>query len=233
MTGHDRSKDARNLVEGWMDMKKMLALLALAAIGLTAGCGGDDTEGSAPVTSSEAPTMSAGESETVPKDEPLGLEPSSPSGEETEVLPGLSITLPDGSVIHDPGTPEGAEETVTYRMPDAVGGLPALQVSTGTGIDIYSETWVREKSFSIDAAYDDVHRSVEQWPGAAQAVAFSWSEEVPLATGEVLATEVASLWLVTEEGQFYSVMAVAPAGELEGSAVLDAMLSAELVQGEG
>lgn len=208
-------------------MKKMLTLLTIAAIAMTAGCGDDDGENSSSATST--PSMNAGEAETVPGDEPLGIAPASPSGETTEVVPGLTITLPDGASVHDPGTPAGAGETVTYRMADAVDGLPALQITTAEGIDIYSETWVREKSFTIDAKVSEVHRSVEQWPGATRAVAFNWAEEVPLTTGGTLATEVASLWLATADGRYYSVMAVAREGELEGSAALDAMLSAELV----
>lgn len=65
-------------------------------------------------------------------------------------------------------------------------------------------------------------------PGADRAIAFNWSEDIPLDTGEVLETEVASLWPVTQDGRFSSVMAVAAAGKVEDSAVLTAMLSAEL-----
>lgn len=50
-------------------------------------------------------------------------------------------------------------------MPDAVGGLPALQIKAAEGVDTFSETWVHEKAFSINAVYDDVHRSAETWPG--------------------------------------------------------------------
>ena len=211
-------------------MKKTLMCVALALLGLSAGCAGGgsgeaSTEGTKDSATSATDPKAA---EMAPKDAALGLVPSSPEGDAVEVLPGLVVTVPEGAVIREPEVADPTVETVTYRMDGAVDGLPALQIRSGTGLDIHSQTWLEEQSLSINATITDVHRSVEEWPGAAQAVAFNWTSEVTTAAGAAK-DDVATLWLSTDSGQFYSLTAVAPEGELQDSAVLDALLSAELV----
>ena len=210
-------------------VNKTLTGVALVLLGLLAGCaGGVPDEASADGTHGAVTTPADPRAAVMaPEDPPLGLVPSSPEGDSVEVLPGLIVTVPEGAVVREPAVTDPSVETVTYRMDGAVDGLPALQIKSGTDLDIHAQTWLEEQSMTIDATITDIHRSVEDWPGAAQAVAFSWTSEVTTSSGPAK-NDVATLWLVTDSGQFYSLMAVAREGTLQDSEVHEALLSAEL-----
>lgn len=198
-----------------------LLVLALAGCAGQDGAGTDDTSGA--TTSQEAGDMT-------PTDAPLGLTPSEPQGREVSPVEGLTLTVPDGT-SEEPATTDQGTTTAVYRLPDgdAASGLPALQVQAGDlGRGLTEETYTQQQLLLGAGINSDVHRSAEQWPGAAEAVALAWSQEVEEDGGATHTNDVLQLWLVDEQGRTFTVMAVAPEGELEGSAAEDAVLSATL-----
>lgn len=172
------------------------------------------------------------EKEMMPAGKPLGLDVMQPPGSPEEVVPGLTVTVPDGAAKEEASTSELA--AVTYRMPNAVDGLPVLQVaSAGLSSDsVYAETWVQEKALATDPKVSDIHRSQEQWPNATEAVAFAWTQQIALQDDSVLEAEVLTLWLRDAAGHSFKLTAMAPRGELTGSASYEALLSATLTDDE-
>lgn len=209
-----------------MTLPRSLLLVPLVALAL-AGCAGGGDDG--PTAASSGATA---ENPMAPSDEPLGLEPTSPEGEVVTPVAGLSLTLPEGTVEDGSSTADGVTTSV-YRLPDRdpVTGLPAIQVQGGSsfGRDIEAETHTQQQLVVGSGTSSDVHRSYEEWPGAAAAVAMTWTQEVQTDSGEPHANDVVSLWLVDEQGRGYTVMATGAEGEIEpGSPAYDALLSATL-----
>ncbi|TRW44974.1 hypothetical protein [Georgenia yuyongxinii] len=205
---------------------RSLAVVPLIVLAL-AGCAGQDGEGTddaaGATTSQEAGDMT-------PTDAPLGLVPSDAAGREVSPVDGLTLTVPDATSEEAPTTDKGMT-TAVYRLPggDAASGLPALQVQGGDpGRGLAEETYVQQQLLVGAGINSDIHRSAEEWPGAAEAVALTWSQSVEEDGGGTHTNDVLQLWLVDEQGRTYSVMAVAPEGELDGSAAEDAVLSATL-----
>ncbi|WP_127132238.1 hypothetical protein [Georgenia sp. SYP-B2076] len=201
------------------------ALAVLALAGCAAGGGGGAADAPASAASEEA------ENPMTPTDEPLGISPTRPTGDAVDPVKGLTLTLPGGTE-EESSKEESGLTTVVYRLPggDAASGLPVIQVqSDDGGRDLTEETYTQQQALVGAGINSDVHRSAETWPGAAEAMALTWTQAVEEDGGGSHANDVFWLWLVDEQGRGYNVMAVAPEGELEpGSETYDAVLSATL-----
>lgn len=213
---------------------RVLAITGVVLVALAAGCSGaeEDPQGTTPPTQQHTQGPEGLDPETeqemMPEGKPLGLQVTAPEGTKADPVPGLTVTVPQAAVEEDAST---ADLTITtYRMESAVDGIPALQVaSAGNSQDsVYAETWVQETKLSTDPKISDIHRSQEQWPGATEAVAFGWKQQIPLQDGSMLDAEVLTLWLRDTTGHSFKLTAMAPDGELSGSPVENALLSATL-----
>lgn len=220
-----------------MNRRVWTIVTGIVVLAVCTACGG--TPSSPPAGNGTSPTGENGEpgsqqiDDPVPPPDPsLGLTPvTSPEGTAHIVVPGLEVALPEVAREDDSVKPAGSATTVTYRFGPEGEDFPALQVSTAgaTADSLAAVSWVDEATMRADAAVTQFHRSTETWPEAAEAVATAWTQDIALVDGDSVTVDVLTLWLKSASGDSYKVIAYAPHGELEGSAVEQALLSAVLV----
>ena len=78
-----------------------------------------------------------------------------------------------------------------------------------------------------DPAISAVHRSVERWPGAAEVIAMTWTQEVT--RGDSSTTfDALVLWMRARSGAAVQILAFAEPGQLESSPARAVVLSSDL-----
>jgi len=217
---------------------RLTAALALAAMTLLpAACTGASGAGTSTGASSGAPTGDAATPSSAsglddfvaPTAAPLGIRPTTPEGTRTEVFPGLTFTLPTTATEVDGRTTTGQAPNRVFRLGAPGETFPALEVvdmGAGGG-SLASSTWTQEKLALADPAITDIRRSLESWPGAAEAVAITWTQTVGEGEDEITLDSLL-LWVRATSGDAFRIAVHAPTGHLEGSDALAVALSAEL-----
>lgn len=194
----------------------------LAAVALLAACGGGGTTPEPP-ESSPASTFA-------PTGEPSTLTPAPLDGQVVELEGAGTITVPAGATTDGAGATGQANEQILFRMPGAdAEGVPAVQVTWGpdpTGA--YEQSWTSEQAARVDENVSEYVRSAVDWPGSAESVVATWTEEVPLTTGESAVVEGMRLTVRTADGVTVVVIALTRTGELEGSDAVAALRSLTL-----
>jgi hypothetical protein len=200
--------------------------LRLAAVGtviasvlLLTGCSGGDGDAAAPTTPGAAGVIA-------PTGAPSDLTPvTGASGTSTDLGGAATITLPAGATSEDPTTTANGHNQV-FRMPgaDATTKLPAVSVlwqdkATAGAVE---QSWATEKTRVAQGATNYVRSSVT-WPGSVASVVATWDESVAMQDGSTLQTQALGLWLQSKDGSVVFAIAFAKAGELDGSAALDAI----------
>lgn len=185
-------------------------------------------------TASSGPVASASTSvdpqdPVAPKSPSLGITQASAPGTPTEVFDGLTVTLPPTAREDTAYTPQGSAPGRAFRLSPDGANLPAVEVvapgvTTGS---LAAVSWTDESVMLADPSITDVRRSVESWPGATEAVAMSWTQEVATAP-EPVTLDAFVLWLRDAAGQTYKISAYVPTGTLAGSEAYAIVLSSQL-----
>lgn len=164
-----------------------------------------------------------------PTGTPLGIAPVPSAGTRTEVLPGLTVTLPESAHEDSAFVPSGPAPSRRFLFGTAGEDLPAFQVTAirpelGSLRDL---SWTDEAFMKADPAISDVHRSVERWPGAAEVIAMTWTQEVT--RGDSSTTfDALVLWMRARSGAAFQILAFAEPGQLESSPARAVVLSSDL-----
>lgn len=217
---------ASPLTIGDLVLRPPLALTAsLAVVALLAACGGGVTDNGSASGSEPSPT-----GVFAPTGEPSTLTPATPEGQTVELDGAGTIVVPEGSTSDGPAVVGEGTQQVLYRLPDAdEEGVPAVQVTWGQdATGVYEQSWTSEQAAQVDQNVSDYVRSVVEWPGSAESVVATWSEDVPLTTGDVAVVDGMRLTVRTDDGVTVVVIALAREGELEGSAAVESLRSLSL-----
>lgn len=231
----------------WLKRRAVVRLIGAAGVlGGLAACG----RGTQPQTAgSSAPAGAGGEAVSEPtaaavpswrsavdiQVEPdmasRGFKPTAPQGKVVEVDGGLKVIVPEGSKIDRGSNDKGIPE-LRILLPDAEIGFPRLLVQhvKSFGRSLAEETQVQEVILSTEKSRNSyVCRSREQWPGAKEAIAMSWSSSAPLENGDELPVDGIAFWLADDSGGGWVLYAAAPKGEMrEGTPLWETLFSARL-----
>lgn len=160
-----------------------------------------------------------------------GFTPTSPQGEVVEADGGLKVTVPENSKVNRASNENGVPET-RILLPGAETGFPRLLVQhvESFGRSLAEETQVQEVFLSTEKSRNSyVYRSREQWPGAKEAIAMSWSSSAPLENGDEIPVDGIAFWLADDAGGGWVLYAAAPKGEMrEGTPLWEALFSVQL-----
>lgn len=156
--------------------------------------------------------------------------PTAPQGDVVDIEGGLKVTVPKGSKVTPVPSDNDVSETV-IELPGAEYGLPRLLIDhvKSFGRSLAEETLTQEVLLSTEKSRSSyVYRSREQWPGAKEAIAMSWSSSSTLQDGQELPVDVLAFWLADDAGGGWVLYATAPKGELhEGAPLWDSLFSAQ------
>ncbi len=202
--------------------------------GASAGAGGSTTTGSAGGAATAKPVpswRSVNEIPVEPDSPSRGLAQTSPVGDEVKIDAGLGLTAPSGSKVTRRTNDYGAPETI-IELPGAENGFPRLLVDyvKSFGRSLTEETHAQEVFLAMEKARSSyVLRTREQWPGADEAFAITWSTSVTLPDWSKVPMDAAGLWLGNGAGGGWVMIATAPVGGLaDGKPLWDTLLSARL-----
>ena len=166
----------------------------------------------------------------VPTGPASSLTPHRGEGQTVDLEGAGTLVVPEGSTVEDTIDMGDGGRQLNIRMPGADDeGLPALQASWGPDhVGVFEQTLTSQHAASVNPTMSDYVRSMVQWPGSAESVVATWEEDIALTDGSTLPVSALRLTVQGDDAVTVVVLALAPRGELDGSAVEQALRSLEL-----
>ena len=103
--------------------------------------------------------------------------------------------------------------------------MTALPATVAVVRDVDPVSDVEEQSYAIEVSkralegVTDLSRGDLEWPGAQRAVLVQWTQDVPVGQGKVVPTRYVQLNVQVKPGLILAVVALAPAADVESSAI--------------